>query len=159
MTSENPAQTAVNADLGSARFRAGILRKQWRKVSYSFPVLIMGVTAVEPEGAASEYLFRFELSGFPGMAPAAQIWDTETNAVLAAGRRPKGPLRVVEAFKSWQSETVYRPWERTSRTHNNWAQSYPDLAWNPTRDLTFILEDLHGILTSNAAACSPRQTA
>jgi hypothetical protein len=157
---ENPAKTSADADLASARFRAGILRKHWRKVSYDFPVLVMAVAAVEPDGTASEYFFRFELSGFPGVAPAVQIWDCATNALLAIDRRPKGTKRVEEAFKNWEpNNTVYRPWERTSGAHNNWAQSHTDLAWHSKRDLTFILEDIHGLLTSNAAARSSRPAA
>ena len=158
---DNPAQTAADADLASARFRAGVLRRHWRKVSYAFPVLVMALAAVEPDATASEYFFRFELSGFPGTAPAVQIWDCATNALLAVNRRPKGSQRVVEAFKDWgpHKDTVYRPWERTSGTHNNWAQAHPDLAWHSKRDLTFILEDLHGLLTSNAAARGSRPAA
>ena len=157
---ENPAKTAADADLACARFRAGVLRKLWRKVSYDFPLLIMAVAAVEPDGSVSEYFFRFELGGFPGVAPAVQIWDCAKNELLAENRRPKGSQRVVEAFKNWgPHNSVYRPWERTSGAHNNWAQSHPDLAWHSKRDLTFILEDLHGLLTSNAAARSNRPAA
>jgi hypothetical protein len=156
----SPAETAADADLSSARFRAGILRNQWRKVFYAFPVLIMAVAAVEPDGTVSEYFFRFDLSGFPGAAPAVQIWDCTTNALLALNRRPEGSPRVREAFKNWEPHnTVYRPWERTSGAHGNWVQTHPDLAWHPKRDLTFILEDLHGLLTSNAAARGCRTAA
>ncbi len=155
----NPAETAVDADLSSARFRAGVLRRQWRKVSYSFPALIMAVAAVEPDGTACEFFFRFDLTEFPGTAPAVQIWDIAASSLLAANLRPKGSPRVVEAFKPWGSDTVYRPWERASGAHNNWSQTYPTLAWHPKRDLTFILEDLHGLLASNAAARSCRPAA
>lgn len=158
---ENPAKAAADADLASPRFRAGVLRKHWRKVSYDFPLLIVAVAAVEPDGAASEYSFRFELTGFPAVAPAVQIWDCAKSELLAVDRRPKGSQRVAEAFKNWgpNKDTIYRPWERTSGAHNNWAQSHPDLAWHAKRDLTFVLEDLHGLLTSNAAACGSRQAA
>lgn len=157
---DSPAKAAADADLASARFRAGVFRKQWRVVSYVFPLLIVAVAAVEPDGSASEYAFRFELTGFPGAAPAAQIWDCAANMVLPVDKRPKGTNRVAEAFKNWEPHnTVYRPWERTSGAHNNWAQTHPDLAWHARRDLTFILEDLHGLLTSNAAALSARPAA
>jgi hypothetical protein len=156
---ENPAKTAVDADLASARFRAGVLRKHWRKVSYAFPVLIMAVAAVEPDGAASEYFFRLELTDFPGLAPEAKIWDCATNKALAKEKRPKGSERVTKAFQVWGSDTVYRPWDRQSAGHNNFARDFPDLAWHAKRDLTFVLEDLHGLLTSNAAAHSSRLAA
>jgi hypothetical protein len=36
------------------------------------------------------------------------------------------------------------------------VHKYPDLAWHPKRDITFTLEDLHGLLNSNALAYSAR---
>jgi len=149
---DDQAQNAVAVDLASARFRAGVGRGQWEQVSFRFPVLVVAVAAIEPDGKPGEYCFRFELSGFPGTAPEVKIWDTETNAPLAADKRPKGSDRVNKAFQVWGDNTVYRPWERFSSVHNNFAQNFPELAWHPERDLTFILEDLHGLLTSNAAA-------
>lgn len=154
------AREAVAADLASARFRVGVSRGHWRQVSYEFPILIMTVAAIEPDGSSSEYCFRFELTGFPGAAPEVQIWDLATNALLEQTKRPKGSDRVVKGFQVWPpNTTVYRPWDRHSGAHNNFAKSYPDLAWHPKRDLTFILEDLHGLLTSNAAGRGDRQTA
>jgi len=148
----DPALSNVATDLASARFRAGIARKHWRVISYEHPILVVGVGAVEPDGAASEYAFQFELTGFPGTAPAVLIWDVAANAHLPSKLRPKGSARVVEAFKDWTApHPVYRPWERTSGLHNNFAQTFPDLAWHPKRDLAFIMEDLHGLLSSNAA--------
>jgi hypothetical protein len=155
----NPAERAVLADLSSARFRVGVTRGHWRQVSYAFPFLIVAVAAVETDGSYSEYFFRFELTGFPGTAPEVKIWDCTKNTALATDKRPKGSGRVTEAFKAWGNDTVYRPWDRQGGGHNNWATSHPSLAWNSHRDLTFILEDLHGLLTSNAAACSSRPIA
>ncbi|MGB8411831.1 MAG: hypothetical protein WCE23_03300 [Candidatus Binatus sp.] len=149
---DDPVQKAITFDLSSARFLAGVARRQWRKVSYDFPVLVMAVAAIEPNGKSTEYFFRFELSGFPGTAPEIKIWDSKTSGLLAVDKRPKGSERVVKAFQDWGDHTVYRPWERFSGGHNNFARDFPDLAWHPKRDLTFILEDLHGLLTSNAAA-------
>jgi hypothetical protein len=154
VSGDSPAERAVAADLASARFRVGVRRGDWRLVSYSFPFLIIAVAACEPDGSSCEYSFRFELTGFPGSAPEVQIWDCGSGAALESGKRPKGSNRVTEAFKSWGNETVYRPWDRKGGVHNNWSTSHPSLAWNPSRDLTFILEDLHGLLTSNAAAIS-----
>lgn len=157
MTEKKPDEAAVDSDLASARFRAGLARSSWRVASYDFPTLIVAVAAVDPDGKSSEYAFKFELTGFPAAAPQAMIWDLEANVVLQVSRRPKGSPRIVMAFQSWgPPDTVYRPWERTSGAHGDWAQKYPDLAWHPKRDLVFALEDLHGILTSNAIARGSR---
>lgn len=157
MSPPSPAEMAVDQDLASARFVAGVRRGHWRKVSYNFPLLIVGVAAVEPDGGRTEYFFQFELAGFPGTAPAVVCWDAKAGTKLPPEARLKGSPRVCKAFQGWGSDTVYRPWERTSAGHNNFARDFPDLAWNPSRDLTFILEDLHGLLTSNALARSPGQ--
>jgi len=155
-----PAQTAVEADLTSARFRAGLARSHWRVLSSNFPHLVIAVAAIELDGTSSEYAFQFELTGFPGIAPQVMIWDAAASTQLPANRRPKGSQRVQEAFKDWNApHPVYRPWERTSGAHGNWAQSFPDLIWHPRRDLTFILEDLHALVTSNALARRPGSAA
>ena len=159
MSDLRPAELAVTADLASARFRVGVKRGHWREVSYVFPILVIAVAAVEPNGNPSEYAFRFEMSGFPGTAPDVRIWDCATDVLLAVDLRPKGSRRVTEAFKSWGNQTVYRPWDRLAGAHNNWSSGYPDLAWNAKRDLTFILEDLYGLLTSNTTAHGIRQAA
>jgi hypothetical protein len=152
-------KATVGADLAAARFRVGVMRGYWRQVSYEFPVLILAVAAVEPNGDSSEYCFRFELTDFPGTAPEVKIWDCGGNAVLSKEKRPKGSDRVTKAFQVWGSDTVYRPWDRKTAGHNNLARDFPDLAWHPKRDLTFIFEDLHGLLTSNATARGNRPAA
>lgn len=128
------------------------MRRRWRTISYDFPILIVAVAAVEPAGITTEYAFKFELTGYPGTAPEVRVWDCKSNSLLAPEHRPKGSGRVQEAFKSWGNETVYRPWDRSAGAHNNWARDFPELAWHPSRDLAFALEDLHGLLTSNALA-------
>ena len=155
----NPTEMAKNAadeDLASGRFLAGVLRKRWRKVSYAFPNLLIAVAAIEPDQSSSEYEFQFDLNGFRGTAPAVWIWDSATNGMLATDRRPKGSPRLQEAFKDWGEKTVYRPWDRFGSAHNNWHRDHPALAWHTGRDLAFILEDLHGLLTSNALAGAAR---
>jgi hypothetical protein len=151
-TSEIEAR-AVRADLTSARFRAGVARRQWRLLDQAIPIVVVAVAAIKPDGSAAEYSFRFELNGFPGIAPDVRIWDTQKNAALATELRPTGSARVINAFKVWNSDnTVYRPWERQGGSHNNWTNTHPNLRWHAGRDLAFVLEDLHGLLTFNAAS-------
>jgi hypothetical protein len=152
VTNKTTHEIAVEADLASAAFRAGVQRKQWRQLSYAFPLLFIAVTAVEPDGSLCEYDFRFELSGFPAVAPEVTIWDPKSKSSLDPGKRPTGSPRVVEAFKRWGNDTVYRPWDRLGGAHNNWSITHPSMTWNPSLHLTFILEDLHGLLTSNSLA-------
>ena len=87
------------------------------------------------------------------------IWDYKAGCLLPAARRPKGSPRIVEAFKEWGEHTVYRPWDRMGGPHNNWTRDFPALTWHARRDLTFILEDLNGLLTSNTLAHASRADA
>jgi hypothetical protein len=151
------SEMAVDADLASAAYRIGVLRGFWRQLSYTFPILYIAVAAIEPDGSSSEYSFRFELTGFPATAPRVTIWDVEAAAPLAPPQRPKGSQRVNEAFKQWGSDTIYRPWDREGGLHNSWSTTHPGLAWHSSRHLTFILEDLHGLLTSNNLSQPVRQ--
>ena len=148
----DPATARVAADLEEGDFLSGCDAGRWRIVSFGFPILDFAISATEPDGTASEYGFRADLSNYPAEAPMVRIWDHERNQLLADDRRPRGGTRVEQTFKRWGDETVYRPWDRKTGPHGNNAATYPHLAWNPERRLVFIFEDLHGILNSNARA-------
>lgn len=155
----DPSAARVAADLEEAGFLSGCNAGRWRIIACEFPILDFAVAATEPDGTASEYGFRAELSNFPGQAPMVRIWDHEKNAPLAAEQRPKGGARVQKTFQRWGENTVYRPWDRMTGPHGNNAVTYPHLAWRPERRLMFIFEDLHGILNSNARALRLRTSA
>ncbi len=148
----DPSAARVAADLEEASFLNGCDAGRWRIIAFNFPILLFAISATEPDGKPSEYCFRAELSLFAAQAPLVQIWDPARNATLALALRPKGGPRITTTFQQWGSDTVYRPWERMTGPHNSNATNFPQLAWRPERRLTFIFEDLHGILHSNARA-------
>ena len=148
----DPTIARIEADLIDPGLLAGIANGRWRIVEFAFPQLDFVVSATEPNGAASEYGFRAELSGFPSTNPMVRIWDLGANTPLAAPARPTGNGRVAKTFQQWGDDTVYRPWDRMTGPHNNNAATLPHLAWRPDRRLHFIFEDLHGILNLNARA-------
>ena len=148
---------ALAADLRSPCFRLGERRGLWRVIDNAFPVVLVGVAGYDAAGNPNEWTFRLELTGYPAAAPEARIWDIERNAVLAANLRPTGNRRLTEAFKHWGSDTVYRPWERSSGPHfmcggSPQPASISNLYWGPSKDLAFILEDMHEVLNSDACA-------
>ncbi len=149
---KDPSIARVAADLKEGDFVSGCDAGRWRIISQEFPILDFAISATEPDGTDSEYGFRAELSNYPGQAPMVRIWDHEQNAPLAVDRRPKGGARVRKSFQFWDSDTVYRPWDRMTGPHSNNTAMVPHLAWHPERRLVFIFEDLHGILNSNARA-------
>ena len=155
----DPSAARVASDFEEGDFLNGRDAGRWRVIGFEFPTLDFSISATEPSGETREYGFRAELSNYPAQAPMVRIWDHERNTALAIDRRPKGGARVEKTFQHWGSDTVYRPWERMTGPHNNNAGTFPHLAWRPDRHLSFILEDLHGILTSNARAQRIRASA
>ncbi len=145
------AVDAITTDLESQRFRVGVSRGFWRLVESTHPVYIFAVSG--PGASADdivEYAFRFELSGYPATAPWVQLWDLTTKQQLPAKQQPSRNELLRQSFKPWGNHggSVYRPWDRYAGAHNGWNSKYPDLAWNPRRDLSFVLNDLHQILNS-----------
>lgn len=162
MSSEEAAKDAIEADLRSPQFRVGVKKSMWRIISDNFPILVIAVTATEPDGKKGEYTFHFELTDFPSTAPLVHLWDPLTNDLLAVEKRPKGPEKVLASFKQWgtaQRGSIYRPWDREGINHNNWNNTHPNLAWAPNRNISFILEDLHEILNLNAHINGARMAA
>ncbi len=155
----DPSIARIAADLKEGDFVSGCDAGRWRIISNEFPVLDFVISAIEPDGTASEYGFRADLSNYPAQAPMVRIWDHERNVPLPREQRPKGGARIKKTFQHWGKDTVYRPWDRMTGPHNNNAVSFPHLAWNPERRLIFIFEDLHGILNSNARAQNLRASA
>jgi hypothetical protein len=143
------SEQTVARDMKKASFLRGAARGRWKVVRFQFPELFIEVAAVDPQGNATSYSFRFLLDGYPNLAPDVRCWDIQANTVLPPPARPQAPhpQRTLEAFKEW-GHGVYRPWDRHGATHNNWAYTHPDLAWHSERDLTFILEDLYELLNA-----------
>ncbi|MFL6728209.1 MAG: hypothetical protein ACJ8FS_17090 [Sphingomicrobium sp.] len=156
---EEPAAQRVAADMLGPDFVSGVEKGRWRLANQAFPVLDIAIAATEPNGEKKEYLFRFELTNYPAQAPMVRIWDADANAPLAREKRPQGNGRVALAFQVWGSDTVYRPWDRCTGPHNGNADRLAHLAWRSDRTLTFILEDLHGILNLNARTLRHRAAA
>lgn len=149
---QDPAAARVAAELARPEFAEAAGKGRWRVVANDFPRLDIVIAAIEPDGTASEYGFRFELTNFPGTAPMVRIWDFGKDKPLHKDLRPKGNRRIQIAFQQWGDDTVYRPWDRRAGPHISNAASLLHLAWRADRPLTFILEDLHGILNLNARA-------
>jgi hypothetical protein len=58
-------------------------------------------------------------------------------------------------MKEW-SGGIYRAWNRKAATHNDWGMKRPDEAWHPKRDIVFIMEQLHALLTEQAVWLAAR---
>ncbi len=145
-----PDERAMDAHLRHARFRAGIDAGCWRVISYDWPRSMIAISAAPREDAPEEFVFSFELSGYPQAGPTACMWDLEADNVLAAAKRPKG-FRAERVFRAdWEDgKALYAPWDRVALAgHPDWPARYPREAWNSKRDLAFYLEEVHDILNA-----------
>ena len=146
-----PDERAVQADLGSPRFRAGVDAGKWRLVSLEWPVGVFVVAAAERDNSPSEYALRVDLTGYPQQAPTATPWDLDRGTALSAECRPKGE-RVGHVFRcDWSNgHALYAPWDRTAlHSHTDWATRHSTYAWHPGRDVTFFLTCVHDLLNDD----------
>jgi hypothetical protein len=155
----DPSASRVEADLRRQDLLSGCDTGRWRVIAYEFPRLDFTIAATCADGSRCEYGFRAELSNYPAQAPMVRIWDHGANAPLAVDRRPKGGIKIERSFQHWGSDTVYRPWDRLTGPHNDNAAAFPHLAWRADRRLSFIFEDLHGILNGNTRTLRLRASA
>lgn len=141
-------EIAVRAHLASGRFLAGVAASRWRLIDLSWPVAVIAVTAAARPGSPGEWFFRFDLAGYPQYAPTIKLWDVELGQRMADQRYPKGD-RVFEVIRPGL-DYLYSAYDRQALAgHPEWLTKYPASSWNPTRDLTFVLEKLRDLLTSD----------
>lgn len=148
-----PDEHAIQAHVQGGRFLAGVAAGRWRLISVSWPFALFAVTAAKRPDSPTEFVLRFELSGYPHTAPTGGLWDPATDDPLPADRRPKGE-RVAQLFRTdgWAggATAMYAPWDRMGlQAHPEWAQTYVYQAWNPTRELSFILANVYEVLNSD----------
>lgn len=140
-----PDERAVRRHLDGALFQAGVTSGRWRLVSFEWPHVTIGIRAAPRQGAPDEFVVRFEVSGYPNVAPTGDLWDIVADAPSPAESRPKGELiGMIFRPDSWNNGLgMYAPWDRAGlNAHPEWAQSYRRSAWHGGRTLTFVLEQL-----------------
>lgn len=140
-----PDERSVRTYLDGAAFQAGVTASRWRLVSFGWPDVTIAVRAAPRDGAPDEFVIRFELTGYPNVAPAGDIWDLAAGALLPAARRPKGgAIGMIFRADGWNGGAgMYAPWDRAGlRAHPQWAQTYRRSAWHARRALTFVLEQV-----------------
>jgi hypothetical protein len=147
----SPDERALAADLAGARFRDGASRGFWRVLSLEWPFLLVAVSAAPRSGAPGEFVLKIECSGYPTQAPTACPWDTETNAVLPAEKRPKGE-RAEQVFRSdWENgRALYAPWDRVALSgHSEWPARHARSMWHAHRDITFFLTNVYELVNDD----------
>lgn len=152
MISMPPDERVFRDHVSSARFQEGVERGRWRIVGdISWPIVLVAVVAGERDGSPSEYVVRFDLTGYPETAPTATPWNLATGGVLEQEMRPKGE-RVGHVFRSdWEhGKALYAPFDRVAlHSHPNWRRQHSRQTWDSSRDLAWLLQILHEMLNSS----------
>ena len=147
-----PDERALRQHVASARFQEGVYRGRWQIVDEAaWPIVMITVTAARRDGAPSDYLLRFDLSGYPESAPTATPWNATTGSVLESELRPKGE-RVGHVFRTdWEDgRALYAPFDRVALNgHPNWMTQHSRQVWDPSKDLAWLLQILHEMLNND----------
>ena len=117
----------------------------------AWPVVMVAVAAAPRSGAPSEYVLRFDLTGYPETAPTATPWNPTNGNVLEQELRPKGE-RVGYVFRTdWgDGKALYAPFDRVGlNSHSNWRTEHPRRVWDSSKDLTWLLQILHEMLNND----------
>ena len=148
----SPDERVFREHVTSARFQEGVERRRWRIVDdIAWPVVIVAVAAAPRDNAPPEYILRFELTGYPETAPTATPLEPTTGGVLEQGLRPKGE-RVGHVFRTdWEGgKALYAPFDRVAlNSHTNWRTQHPRREWDSSKDLTWLLQILHEMLSND----------
>jgi hypothetical protein len=153
-TTTDLSEQAFLADTRKAKFELGFDKRRWRLIegAAEWPAVCIAVSAAPRPNAPDEYAFRFDLSGYPELAPTARLWDTQKGAPLIREKWPGGKGRVIVAFNpDWNAGTaVYLPCDRVALVgHDAWRQQHPHLLWSPNGDITQFLWILYDLLNSS----------
>ena len=150
--SMSPDERVFRDHVAGIRFLEGVERGRWRIVDdIEWPVALVAVSAAPRENAPTEYFLRFDLSGYPETAPTATPWNPNTGDVLQQELRPKG-TRVGHVFRAdWENgRALYAAFDRVALTsHPNWRTEHPRRVWDSSKDLTWILQKLHEMLSND----------
>ena len=141
-----PDERTLRIHLEQPAFVEGVARGRWRVLGQVYwPNVLVAVSAAPRDGGPPEFFLKFNLDGYPASAPTATPWDPQTGDKLGLDRRPKGEV-VGHIFRSdWEDgNALYAPFDRIAlKGHPDWSRKYPGQAWNPSRNLAWVLLLLH----------------
>lgn len=144
-----PEERTFRNDLKADSFVVGTAIGRWRLDELQWPTCVISVSAAPREGAPTEFALKFDLTGYPAQAPTAMAWDRSTSQLLDRSKLPAG-RRAGHVFRrdGWmEGKALYAPYDRVAFVgHPDWPKQFPYLCWQPNYDITFYLEQVHGLL-------------
>jgi hypothetical protein len=151
-----PDTAIFHQHVNDADFQVGVDNGMWsicnENSNYpTWPIVIIWVKAAEKKDCPDKYHFRFDLSGYPSVAPAACPWNNTTNARLENNQWPRGRKFVNNTFNyGWNPNALYAPCDRIAMAgHDTWRTQFPDLWWQPSFKITVYLNFLFRLLNSS----------
>ncbi|MGP8215369.1 MAG: hypothetical protein ACLQQ4_07390 [Bacteroidia bacterium] len=140
-----------NRHIDGASFQAGVDQGMWGLYEPpTWPFVILWVKAASKTGFPDKYYFRFDLSGYPSVAPTAKLWNKDSGAALSKNEWPSGGAVTNSVFnKNWGKDSLYIACDRTAMEgHAAWPREYPDLWWKATDRIDKYLNALYKRLNS-----------
>ena len=134
--------------LGTPEYLSVEMEGRWGSIinenGPSWPVFFFWVASA----SGNSYDFKFDLTGYPNIAPTAVLWNLADNTVLTPTQRPTGTKRTQQAFKQWGKECNYLPCDRLAfEGHPDWPQLHSSLIWNSQNDtIVKYLNEVYQIL-------------
>lgn len=139
----DPAIATLRDDIEAPAVVAGAAAEMWQIVDLSWPFLIVGIRA----GDGTTVHMRLDVTGYPGMAPAGQLWDLQASSPLQADKWPQSPTLSLVFRTDWSPGNGNAPYLACDRMalagHPDWATQNPAKAWNPNRTIDFYLGEIH----------------
>ncbi|MHA6783339.1 DUF7665 family protein [Pseudonocardia saturnea] len=137
-----PGEIRLRADLAGPGFHAGVHAGLWRNPAVDWPALTVEIAVGDDEFAS----LRLAVDGYPARAPGGQLWDQENDRALPPGQWPRGGTAEKVFRLDWSvpnGGAPYLPCDRTGlSTHPDWAAAHPERSWNPSRSITFYLDEI-----------------
>ncbi len=136
--------------LSSPEYQSGEIEGRWGNISNEngplWPVFFFWVIS----STDGKFNFKFDLTGYPNVAPTGVLWDMDDNKVLEQSKRPLKTKRASQVFKVWGKECNYLPCDRLAFDPGHaasWTVQHPGLIWNPQTDTFFkYLNEIYQIL-------------
>ena len=141
--------------VSEAPFQNGVDKGRWEILSKEdfpeWPKVVIRIKARAKKENPDFFSFRFDLSGYPSIAPTCCIWDEENNVILENSKWPKGPTYVSKVFNSgWKREALYCPCDRIAMEgHDNWKADHPHLYWRSDFTIVKYLQFIYDLLNSD----------
>jgi hypothetical protein len=147
-----PDRQLIEQDLAAPEFRCGEVEGRWRRIDIRWPYVLIAVTAPERPKSPTEYVFRFECTGYREVPVTGQPWDVAADAPLATARWPTGTSIVASVFRpGWkQGQCLYLPCDRMAiEGHDNWRNEHPGRLWQPKRGIICYLEQVYELFNQS----------